>query len=382
MGKKRHNKSKFIAPIPVTLSSMVYGPLPELYPHNPLSWIYFTYKYLSLMYKPVPQNSIPDIKVEYEDNCFKVNDKCSMDRLWDYGFFGKGNLSRSDPSWSARTTRRLHLKEEGPFELSNEEITKLRREERTKFKNERAKEQELLIKKRKGEITEAEMEELQSIKDILIQFRKSNKLKMREEREQNIPIEDMRREDQLIVDKEKMKLFDNIEFMQLLNVEVFFLKFGLNLIEFLRPMDIFQLFLHCCKTNTPKPNNPFIIQYVIYHYYRSLGWCVRSGVKFGCDYILYKRGPPFSHAEYSILIFSTDGAFQKDWIQLQCISRVIGSVKKTLVLSYVDVPPIAKFNEVLFNENFNDEEKFIKLFHMYNINEVIYRRWIPNKTRD
>lgn len=382
MGKKRHNKSKFIAPIPVTLSSMVYGPLPELYPHNPLSWIYFTYKYLSLVYKPVPQNSIPDIKVEYEDSCFKVKDQYSMNRLWDYGFFGKGNLSRSDPSWPGRTTRRLHLKEDGPFELSNEEITKLRREERTRFKSERAKEQELVIKKRKGAITESELEELQSIRDVLFQFRKSNKLKIKQAREQGIPFEQMRLEDQLIVDKDKMQLQNDIEFMQLLKVEIFFLKFGLDLIDFLTPMDNFQLFLTCCGTATPKPNNPFIVQYVAYHYYRSLGWCARSGVKFGCDYILYKKGPPFSHAEYSILIMTTDGTFQKDWIELQCISRVIGSVKKTLILSYVDIPPANEFNEILFNENLDEEEKFINLFKLYNINEVIYRRWIPNKTRD
>jgi tRNA-splicing endonuclease subunit Sen2 len=44
-------------------------------------------------------------------------------------------------------------------------------------------------------------------------------------------------------------------------------------------------------------DNPFIINYIVYHHYRSLGWVVRGGIKFCVDYMLYKRGPVFNHAE-------------------------------------------------------------------------------------
>lgn len=44
-------------------------------------------------------------------------------------------------------------------------------------------------------------------------------------------------------------------------------------------------------------DNPFLIHYVAYHHYRSLGWVVKGGIKFCVDYLLYKRGPVFSHAE-------------------------------------------------------------------------------------
>jgi hypothetical protein len=44
-------------------------------------------------------------------------------------------------------------------------------------------------------------------------------------------------------------------------------------------------------------DNPFLINYVVYHHYRSLGWVVKSGIKFCVDYLLYKRGPVFHHAE-------------------------------------------------------------------------------------
>lgn len=57
-----------------------------------------------------------------------------------------------------------------------------------------------------------------------------------------------------------------------------------------------------------RPDNPFILSYVVYHHYRSLGWVVRNGVKFCVDWVLYKgadgvvnmrggAGPVGGHAE-------------------------------------------------------------------------------------
>lgn len=46
-----------------------------------------------------------------------------------------------------------------------------------------------------------------------------------------------------------------------------------------------------------RPDNPFLINYVFHHHYRSLGWVVKNGIKFCVDYLLYKRGPVFHHAE-------------------------------------------------------------------------------------
>lgn len=46
-----------------------------------------------------------------------------------------------------------------------------------------------------------------------------------------------------------------------------------------------------------RPDNPFLLSYIAFHHYRSLGWAVKSGLKFCCDWLLYKRGPVFGHAE-------------------------------------------------------------------------------------
>jgi tRNA-splicing endonuclease subunit Sen2 len=44
-------------------------------------------------------------------------------------------------------------------------------------------------------------------------------------------------------------------------------------------------------------DNPFLVKYAAYHHYRSLGWVVKGGIKFCVDYLLYKKGPVFTHAE-------------------------------------------------------------------------------------
>jgi tRNA-splicing endonuclease subunit Sen2 len=51
------------------------------------------------------------------------------------------------------------------------------------------------------------------------------------------------------------------------------------------------------STLAVKPDNGFIVHYAVYHHFRSLGWVVKSGIKFCVDYLLYKRGPVFHHAE-------------------------------------------------------------------------------------
>jgi len=79
----------------------------------------------------------------------------------------------------------------------------------------------------------------------------------------------------------------------------------------MEPMTLQQIWIAFQKTEIPPRipppldpseslqfDNPFLINYVVYHHYRSLGWVVKGGIKFCVDYLLYKRGPVFTHAEY------------------------------------------------------------------------------------
>ncbi|KFY22511.1 hypothetical protein V491_02786 [Pseudogymnoascus sp. VKM F-3775] len=191
------------------------------------------------------------------------------------------------------------------------------------------------------------------------------------------------------------------EHIQLTMEEAFFLSYGLGVLSIqdahsrvpIPPQDLMSLFRQTSYFPVPsapenRPDDPFLISYVVYHHFRSLGWCVRGGTKFGVDYLLYNRGPVFSHAEFAVLIlptyshpyWSSDAAItgdvqkrqSKKWNWLHCVNRVNGQVKKTLVLVYVDVPPPMDEGGMRVDE----------VLARYTVREVVLKRWLSNRSRD
>ncbi|CAH1762021.1 12092_t:CDS:2 [Entrophospora sp. SA101] len=155
----------------------------------------------------IGQNSSITTSIDYLNNCFdnnfvgqfdpiinavivKKNTKEDINKLWNQGFFGKGNLSRSEPTWDWR--KRLERKVRGNAGDCNN-----------------------------------------------IGGGSGSK-----------------------------------EYLHLTTEEAFFLCFGIE------------------SLNVYDKN-----EYVAYHYFRSLGWVVRCGMKFGVDYVLYEKGPPFKHSQ-------------------------------------------------------------------------------------
>ncbi|KAL2067462.1 hypothetical protein VTL71DRAFT_1887 [Oculimacula yallundae] len=194
------------------------------------------------------------------------------------------------------------------------------------------------------------------------------------------------------------------EHVQLTLEEAFFLSYALGALQVLDPKtkaptsneDLFYL---ARKTSyfppqanpSLSPDDPFMINYVVYHHFRSLGWVLRSGVKFSVDYMLYTRGPVFTHAEFAILVLPsyTDPYWRSNpflenyvkskekrtWAWLSCINRVITQVKKTLILTYVDVPKPMNA----------EEEKAMGIdgvLGQYKVREVVMKRWAANRMRD
>lgn len=381
---KRNNKKLlnqiYSRPLPIELSSDKYGvAMPTLFPHNPVSWLFYLTRLIQVntLYS-VPQSLETLIDVSYDsDGIFKVLDEESMAKLWRCGFFGKGTLSRSEPTWKARTIKRLNLDSNTANALSMEEVTNKRRDERKKFKAERSRLQELELKQRKGEISDLESSQLEQLRETLASLRLIDFKLSKDsfDRETDLRFEDL----DLI---ESNQLGRNLEFLQLQAIETFFLKFAVNVIR-VNDFSTKQLFLECCRqSGILKPTNKFVLDYVVYHHYRSLGWCVRSGVKFGCDMLLYKRGPPFIHAEYCILVISNDDKARYDWFEMAAKARVIGTVKKTFVLVYVDSPTEERFNSILSSAYSDEGILFQDLFKLYKVTEILYRRWAPSKTRD
>ncbi|KAF7940538.1 uncharacterized protein EAE98_000665 [Botrytis deweyae] len=206
---------------------------------------------------------------------------------------------------------------------------------------------------------------------------------------------------ELVLD-ENMVIEDQ-EHFQLTMEEAFFLSYGLGALTVLDPVtklalsnqDLFSLFRKSSyfpPTSNPSlsTDDPFLVNYVVYHHFRSLGWVVRGGTKFSVDYLLYNRGPVFSHAEFAVLIlpsysdpYWSSGPFlqnyvkgkqERSWSWMHCINRVITQVKKTLILVYVDIPAPVDGN---IKANGVDE-----LLGKYKVREVVLKRWSPNRSRD
>lgn len=183
------------------------------------------------------------------------------------------------------------------------------------------------------------------------------------------------------------------EHLQLTLEEAFWLSFGLGVLQVkventddvLSVDHLFQLAREYSSYPPRQLNmgsdDPFLIQYAVYHHFRSLGWVTRPGIKFGCDWLLYHRGPAFSHAEFAIVVLPSysDSHWRaqgrdvtdQSWHWLHMVNRVQSTALKTLVLVYVDVPPPS-----------SGAQDIPTLLKQYKIREVMVKRWLINRNRD
>ncbi|KAI1347833.1 hypothetical protein F5Y01DRAFT_294093 [Xylaria sp. FL0043] len=182
------------------------------------------------------------------------------------------------------------------------------------------------------------------------------------------------------------------EHLQLTLEEAFYLVFGLGALTVIDPatekvMSTQELFYLCRQMSyfpggkaTLRPDDPFLIQYAVYHHFRSLGWVPRPGIKFGVDWLLYMGGPVFAHAEFAVTVLPayTDPYWKsqgheppkKSWHWLHSINRVQSHALKTMVLVYVDIPPPT------------DTQDPSALLKRYRIREFVMKRWSSNRSRD
>ena len=86
--------------------------------------------------------------------------------------------------------------------------------------------------------------------------------------------------------------------------------------------------------------------YAAYRHWRALGWTPKCGLKYACDFMAYRRGPSVNHAEYGVLVqaqYPPSAAPPPrhralSWVLVQNISRVIAKVAKRLVITDVLFP--------------------------------------------
>ncbi|KAI7897648.1 uncharacterized protein BX663DRAFT_565314 [Cokeromyces recurvatus] len=238
-----------------------------------------------------------------------IHDKSFANQIYSNGFFGKGDLSRSQPTWYQR------IKQDNKNAL--EEITVERRKKRKEKKNKHVDAENYLTS------------------DELLNFA------------MNVDVENF----------------------QLDLYEAFFLVYGLNALSIENSKEI-PMSIEECWSTFNKCNELFHINYVVYHYYRSLGWVPKNGSKFGVDFVLYQSGPSFRHSDYAVVVmplYSNKTEESKSWTWLLRLNRICTHVKKTLILCYVHIPEDTSSCTSLEN---------------YSIRQIIYKRWSPQKNRE
>ncbi|KAG9127432.1 tRNA splicing endonuclease subunit sen2 [Ceratobasidium sp. 392] len=328
--------------------------------------------------------------------------------LWQRGFFGKGNLSRSEPSWLTRRIAELR----GPGKASASElITAKRREERKQFKATRAAYLAQATADAEAAFAAGKTA------DIVIPTIGSASQAVRaaaSRSSQATPVATAVAEppppppviEELQAGPEPEEEFvapEDMEHLQLTLQEAYFLSWGLGCLRILDPASgryippeaLLSTILSAYTTpilglpaEEARPDNPFLVNYAVYHHYRSLGWVVRGGIKFCVDYMLYKRGPVFTHAEFALVVipvyenpadqntspFQLQNTERFSWTWLSTLNRINTQVKKTLILAYVTIPPV----ETTPPASLSTPE----CLKRYSVREVVVRRFVPARMRD
>ncbi|ORY06628.1 tRNA-intron endonuclease catalytic domain-like protein [Basidiobolus meristosporus CBS 931.73] len=175
---------------------------------------------------------------------------------------------------------------------------------------------------------------------------------------------------------------EDLEYLQLSPEESMFLREieAIDLIDQTEnPYSMEECWNRLKGKNGDRPDNEFVVNYAVYHYYRSRGWVVKNGVKYGTDYVLYRKGPVFHHSEYAVIIVPVDSAGRHirrrptspSWQWLLGVNRVCGQVKKTILLCYVFVPDL-------------DATQLAtpQCIRRFRLAEHQLKRWLPERNRD
>jgi hypothetical protein len=132
---------------------------------------------------------------------------------------------------------------------------------------------------------------------------------------------------------------------------------------------------------TRHPTFPW--RYAAYHYFRARGWVVRSGVKFGVDFLLYQHGPVYRHSDFAVLVIPVVGTHSpatgppgSPWMGLLGVTRVNVQARKRVILCFVALP--GGQGAEAEREVWLDPVGAIQHLHTWH---VVLDRWLPSRTR-
>ncbi|XP_039564399.1 tRNA-splicing endonuclease subunit Sen2 [Passer montanus] len=184
--------------------------------------------------------------------------------------------------------------------------------------------------------------------------------------------ENLVKKEVLVCRKNPFRIF---EYLQLSLEEAFFLVYALGCLSIYygeEPLSIVKLWEVFSEV---KPD--FKTTYMAYHYFRGKGWVPKVGLKYGTDLLLYRKGPPFYHASYSVIAELVDDNFEGSlrrplsWMSLSGLNRTNVNASKELMLCYLIRPSDMTAEEMSTPECM----KRIK------VQELIVSRWVSSRER-
>jgi tRNA-intron endonuclease len=80
-----------------------------------------------------------------------------------------------------------------------------------------------------------------------------------------------------------------------------------------------------------KEYHDFDKKYIVYKNFRDKGYIINPGIKFGCDFAVYEKGPGIDHAPYLIQVYNRNESITTTGIVLA--GRLATTVKKQFILA-------------------------------------------------
>ncbi|KAJ1543692.1 tRNA splicing endonuclease subunit sen2, partial [Nowakowskiella sp. JEL0078] len=252
------SKELSISQTPTTVFEMLHTLLFKLIPQNLLTWPSLT--------STTRKISNYEATLLEGTNVVWVTNQNHIEALWTGGFFGKGTLSRSEPTWKKRRMLANELSEVYKSDIN-------------------VKSRKDILQSLDG-LSRRERDHIEVMAKYIAEH---NKAQFTDS------------------ETEVSECDEDFEKLQLDPFETFFLSFALGCLDvknengnLLSKDDLWKTFrqfsrLHRFKppnltVDTPIPNvlnspyNSFIANYIAYHYYRTQGWIVKSGLKYGAEF--------------------------------------------------------------------------------------------------
>ncbi|MGD6851041.1 MAG: tRNA-intron lyase [Candidatus Bathyarchaeia archaeon] len=106
-------------------------------------------------------------------------------------------------------------------------------------------------------------------------------------------------------------------------------------IEIIENPDAAKVSLKTLRSKAKQLYDEFEEKYAVYHDLRDSGLIVTPGIKFGCDFAVYKYGPGVEHAPYMVTVKRSDSEISATEIVKN--GRLATTVRKRFIIAVPDL---------------------------------------------